>query len=70
MAAEKGDDITTELQTLSEDGSGFRSEKQVSAAYGEAVGVYGNIATAEELGYVHRGYVSPSLHLNAMLTPS
>jgi hypothetical protein len=60
MAAEKGGDIAIEIQTTPEDGSGFRSEEQASAAFGEAVGVYGDVATAEELGYVHRGYVGPS----------
>ena len=47
-----------ECQAVPEDSSGSQSEKQVNIAFEEAVGVYGNVATAEELGYVHRGYVT------------
>jgi hypothetical protein len=57
MAAKKNTDIALEAQNIPEDGSGVQIEKStaVDAAFGEAVDVYGDIATAEELGYVHRG---------------
>jgi hypothetical protein len=43
-----GDAISTELS----------AEKSLNAAEGEAADVYGDARTAEELGYVHRGYAS------------
>lgn len=48
---------TTEIesQPVSDDNSGLQPEKHVNIAFEEAVGVYGNVAIAEELGYVHRG---------------
>lgn len=59
MAIEKGDAIATESQNVPEDGSGIQVGEQMStaAAFGEAVDAYGDVATAEELGYVQRGYV-------------
>lgn len=59
MAFEKGSDVVTESQHVHEDASSNEMMKPtaVTTAHEEAVGVYGNAATAEELGYVHRGYV-------------
>jgi hypothetical protein len=61
MVVEKEGDITTESQNITDDGSGVQIGNQTSsaAAFGEAVDVYGDVATAEELGYVQRGYVNP-----------
>ena len=64
MAVEKDGDITTESQNVLEDGSAIQVEIQTAtaAAFDEAVEVYGDIATAEELGYVKRGYMDPWRH--------
>lgn len=59
------DEVKTEVaansRTLHEDGSNTSErvgqQKEVDVSVGEATGVYGNIADAEELGYVHRGCV-------------
>ncbi len=61
MVVEKGSDIVIESQNVPEDGSGVQIGIQTStaAAFGEAVDVYGDGATAEELGYVQRGYGDP-----------
>lgn len=64
MVVEKGSDIATANQDVLEDGSSVQlgKQKSITGAFGEAVDVYGDIATAEELGYVHRGYMHPSYH--------
>ena len=61
MDVEKEDDIAAENQNVPEDGSGVKIENQTAttAAFGEAVELYGDVATAEELGYVQRGYLDP-----------
>lgn len=61
MDVEKGSDIAPESQNVPEDGSIVQTEIQSSgaAAFGEAVDVYGDTATAAELGYVQRGYMDP-----------
>lgn len=62
MATEKETEVNIANQNvvLQDDSSDIQTKGQTSAeaAFGEAVGVYGNVATAEELGYVQRGYVS------------
>jgi hypothetical protein len=59
MADEKGV-IATDSNQLSDVSSGeiVQQTAGATAALSEAAGVYGNAATAEELGYVQRGYVS------------
>ena len=60
MVVEKGTDIATDSQNLSEDASTSQIvelQPAATTALGEALDVYGNAATAQELGYVQRGYV-------------
>lgn len=59
MGVEKETEITTQSQNSSEDEPSDKQVGEISAAttLGEALDVYGNAATAEELGYVQRGYV-------------
>ena len=59
MVVEKGSDITIDSQNIPEDVSSGEIVEQTATttAFGEALGVYGNAATAEELGYVQRGYM-------------
>jgi hypothetical protein len=63
MDVEKDDGIT-KSQTIPEDVSGVQTEdpKPTNAAFDEAVEIYGDVATAEELGYVHRGCVDSLCH--------
>lgn len=58
MGAEKESDITPE-SNLPDDGSGIQigETKRTTAAIQEAADIYGDISTAQELGYVQRGYV-------------
>ena len=59
MGARKESELIAESQNVTEEGSIVQVEDQTSsnAALGEAAEVYGNVAMAEELGYVQRGYV-------------
>jgi hypothetical protein len=61
MDVEKESGINTESRNVPENGSGVQIENQraTTTALGEAAEIYGDVATAEELGYVHRGYVYP-----------
>jgi energy-converting hydrogenase Eha subunit F len=57
MAVEKQIDVAIESQYPQYDVAQGHVVEQTaaSAALGEATGMYGNAATAQELGYVHRG---------------
>ncbi|KAH7409689.1 AAT family amino acid transporter [Cadophora sp. MPI-SDFR-AT-0126] len=64
--AEKGGEIGLDSHSVPDSSSADRNEKQLTGAFGEAVGVYGNTATAEELGYVHRGFKSRHMQFIAI----
>ncbi|KAF2809178.1 uncharacterized protein BDZ99DRAFT_521623 [Mytilinidion resinicola] len=68
MSVEKGSDIATDSKHILEDGASVRIEEQTAttAVFGEAVDLYGNVATAKELGYVQRGLKSRHLQLMAL----
>ncbi|EXJ82961.1 AAT family amino acid transporter [Capronia epimyces CBS 606.96] len=68
MGFEKGSEIATDGQCLPEDDASIRLGKAgaVNPAFEEAVGVYGDAATAEELGYVHRGLKARHLQFMAI----
>ncbi|KAK6369391.1 hypothetical protein LTS17_009734 [Exophiala oligosperma] len=68
MGVEKETEITTQSQNSSEDEPSDKQVGEVSAAttLGEALDVYGNAATAEELGYVQRGLKSRYLQFMAL----
>ena len=59
MTAEKGDDIPAASRNVTDDSSGGEQIPATNAALGEGLDVYGDIATAQKLGYVHRGYDNP-----------
>ena len=55
--AEKKDEVTMESNLVAVDTSSDDvAAKTHAGAFGEAVGVYGNVEAAEKLGYVQRGY--------------
>lgn len=60
MTTEKGSDIVTDSHNIREDDSDIQvGQTATIAALGEAADVYGDYATAQEYGYVQRGYVNP-----------